>query len=67
MKGDLASALEDPDAARRLLAFIDVLSRWDLGQSAPNPRPPRSLVSGDGSPDDKAPRRRGRRDPQEPA
>lgn len=67
MKRDLARALEDPDSARRLLAFIDVLSRWDQGQSAPDPRPPRSLASPDASPEDTAPRRRGRRNPQEPA
>lgn len=67
MKPDLAAALTDDEAARRLASFFDVLAVWDAGTAAPSPRPPRSLASPGADLDPAAPRRRARRSSQVPS
>ena len=64
MSHELPLALADPNASRRLLAFIDVLSHWDRAAAVPSARPPRSLASPDANSETAAPRRRERRSQQ---
>ena len=64
MNRELPLALADPDASRRLVAFIEVLSHWDRAVAAPSSRAPRSLASPDANSESAAPRRRERRSRQ---